>query len=178
MIKILKITEVGNLYIGTYSWLFHTQNRDLCVLILLWSHRKKSSYKFSKKYRYLLVDLSILRGKNLKHLHYTCAFRDMVNLLLCERNTIYLKSKEGLVKISFRENCTIRESAASAPVGSSSDEARGLPPIVYSSRRCRTSPYECSIALSTYLERIICQIEISILVFSRCAACSVQTYMD
>ena len=89
--------------------------------------------------------------------------------------TIYLKSNEGLVKIA-----RIRESAASAPVGSSSDEARvgGLPPpIVYCSRR--TSPYVvCSIALSTYLERIICQIEISILVFSSCAACSVQTYVD
>ena len=38
--------------------------------------------------------------------------------------TIYLKSNEGLVKIA-----RIRESAASAPVGSS-DEARGLPPSI------------------------------------------------
>ena len=43
-----------------------------------------------------LVDSSILRGKNLKNYTRDVFRRNMVNFLLCERNTIYLKSKRGL----------------------------------------------------------------------------------
>ena len=83
------------------------------------------------------------------------------------------------MKISFRENCTICTyvKVQRVPLLAVAMRQEGSLLQLSTAAEC---PLMCVVLhyKRTYLERIICQIEISILVFSSCAACSVQTYVD